>query len=70
MSPTLEAVAREGRDELTPAEAQQFADEQTREYLGLSLSEFRRLAATGELSTDDPMVVHIALIAGVDLPRC
>ena len=70
MSPTLSRAAEEGRDELTLEEAEKFADEQAREYLGISIKEFRRLASTGELSMDDPMVVHIALLAGVELPAC
>jgi hypothetical protein len=70
MSPTLSRVLDEGRDELTVEEAEQFADEQANEYLGMSIDKFRQLAANDCLSHDDPMVVHIALLAGVQLHSC
>lgn len=64
-----EAIA-DGRDELTPEEAAQFAADQAQEYLGISLEEFRRRAADGTLPDDDPMVIHIALLTGVELRSC
>lgn len=70
MSPTLSRAADENRDELTAEEAEQFADEQAQEYLDMSVSEFRERAAAGTLPADDPMVVHIALLAGVELHTC
>jgi FKBP-type peptidyl-prolyl cis-trans isomerase (trigger factor) len=70
VSPTLSKVVEEGRDELTPEEAEQFADEQSRQYLGMSIGEFKELASNDALSHDDPMVVHIALLAGVKLHSC
>jgi uncharacterized glyoxalase superfamily metalloenzyme YdcJ len=70
MSPTLSQVAKDGRDELTPDEAQQFASEQAKQYLGMTIEKFKELAAANELPDDDPMVVHIALLAGVELHSC
>jgi len=70
MSPTLSKAVSEGRDELTPEEAEKFADEQSSQYLGMSIGEFRGLATKDALSRDDPMVVHIALLAGVELHSC
>jgi hypothetical protein len=64
-----QAVA-EGRDELTSDEAEQFADDQAREYLGMSVDEFRRRAADGTLPEDDAMVIHIALLPGARLRSC
>jgi hypothetical protein len=70
MSPTLSHVVQEGRDELTAPEAERFAEEQARQYLSMSIDEFRTRAATGDLPVDDPIVVHIALLAGVELQGC
>jgi len=70
MSAALSQAVGEGRDELTPEEAERFADEQAREYLDMSIEEFRSRAAADALPEDDPMVVHIALLAGVELHRC
>lgn len=70
VSPTLANVVEEGRDELTPAEAESLVEEQTQQYLGISAVEFRRRALADELPTDNPMVVHIALLAGVELRSC
>jgi hypothetical protein len=70
MSPTLSRVVREGRDELTPEEAEKFADEQARQYFDMSVADFRNQAAAGALPQDDPMVVHVALLAGVELHTC
>jgi hypothetical protein len=70
MSPALQNAVDEGRDELTPAEAEEFANEQTLEYLGMTIAKSRELAAAGHLPQDDPMVVHIALSAGVPLHTC
>ena len=70
MSPTLTKAQDEGRNELTPEEAAQFAEEQAQQYLGMSIEDFKRCAASGELPEDNPMVVHIALLAGVELPSC
>jgi hypothetical protein len=70
MSAALARLEAEHRDELTPEEAEQFADEQARQYLGISLAEFRGLAAAGGLPKDDPIVVHLALLAGVELSSC
>lgn len=70
MSPVLANVAKEGRDELTPEEAYQFADEQTRHYFGLSVEEFIKHAEAGELPHDDPMVLHLALLTGARLHSC
>ncbi len=70
MSPTLSRALDEGRDELTVEEAEQFADEQANKYLGMPIDKFRVLAAEDRLPNDDPMVVHIALLAGVELHSC
>src|SRR5205807_9074380 len=70
MTPALARAIEEGRDELTLEEARQFAEEQTQKYFGMSVDEFRRVAQAGELPEDDPMVVHVALLAGVDLLSC
>ncbi len=70
MSPTLQKAYEEGRDELTPDEALAFLNEQTQQYLDMSLDEFRRQAEAGTLPSDNAMVVHIALLAGVELHHC
>lgn len=70
MSAALAQATKDGRDELTLEEMEQFADEQSRSYLDLNLEEFRRRASADELPTDDPIVVHIALLAGVELHTC
>jgi hypothetical protein len=70
MSQILSKAVAEGRDELTLDEAEQFADEQAQQYLGMPIDEFRRRAADDELPEGDPMVVHIALLAGVELHAC
>jgi hypothetical protein len=70
MSPVLSNAVDEGRDELTAEEAEQFADEQSREYLGMSIEDFRDHAARDELPHDEPMVVHVALLSGVELHSC
>ena len=69
MSAALAQSLEEGRDELTSEEMEQFADEQARAHLGISIYEFRRRAAE-ETLPDDPNVVHIALLAGVELHTC
>ncbi len=66
---TAEAVLAAGRDELTPAEAAAYVEEQIQKHLGMTLIEFRRAAEDDELP-DDPMVVHLALLAGVHLHAC
>jgi hypothetical protein len=70
MSPTLSRVTEEGRDELTVEEAEQFADEQAKKHLNMTIAEFKERAASGDLPHDDPMVVHVALLAGVELHSC
>ena len=45
MSPTLEKAVKGGRDELTLAEGERFADEQARKFLGMSIEDFRKQAA-------------------------
>ncbi|HEY5244421.1 MAG TPA: hypothetical protein VIJ60_02050 [Acidimicrobiales bacterium] len=70
MSPTLSKAVTEGRDELTPEEAERFADEQAQQYLGMSIEEFRKRAAADDLPEENPMAVHIALLAGVELQAC
>jgi len=70
MSAALAKLEAEQRDQLTPEEAAQFAEEQARQYFGISLDEFRRLAAADELPKDNPIVVHLALLAGVELHTC
>jgi hypothetical protein len=71
MSPTtLSRALEQGRDELTVEEAEQFADEQARKYLKMPIDRFRQLASEDRLPYDDPMVVHIALLAGVELHSC
>jgi hypothetical protein len=70
MSPTLSKAVAEGRDELTPEEAARFANEQAQQYLGMSVEEFRKRAAADDLPEGDPMVVHVALLAGVELHAC
>ena len=70
MSPVLAKALEEGRDELTPDEARQFADDQSRQYFGLSIEEFIERATAGELPHDDPMVLHLALLTGVRLHSC
>lgn len=67
-SPVLTAT-EQGRDELTPDEARQFLEEQVKTYLDMSVEEFRKRAHADALP-DDPMVVHLALLAGVDLHSC
>ena len=64
------AESLEERDELTAEEAEQFAEEQARKYLRMSIAEFRQRAHDGNLPEDDPVVVHIALLAGVELQHC
>jgi hypothetical protein len=68
-SVALEAVD-DGRDELTADESERFVDEEARRYLGMSVGEFRKRAAADDLPEDNPMVVHIALLAGVQLQHC
>ena len=70
MSAALSHATEEGRDELTVEEAEQFADEQAHKYLRMSIDHFRKLAAEDRLPKDDPMVVHIALLAGVEIHSC
>lgn len=70
MSAALANAVAEGRDELTREELEQFAEEQAQTYLGISLAEFRRRAGADALPKDDPIVVHIALLAGVELHTC
>jgi hypothetical protein len=60
----------EGRDELTAEEMAEFAAEQVRTYLGMTVAEFRQHAQDGTLPMDNWMVVHLALLTGVDLPSC
>ena len=56
MSPTLTKAQDEGRNELTPEEAAQLAEEQAQQYLGMATEDFERCAASGELPEDNPMV--------------
>jgi hypothetical protein len=70
MSPALRDAIRDGRDELTPDEARAFAEEQALKYFGMTVDEFRRAAEDGTLPEDDPMVVHVALLTGAELPSC
>lgn len=70
MSAALAQAAKDGRDELTREEMEQFAEEQARAYLNMDLAEFRRRAADDTLPTDNPTVVHVALLAGVELHAC
>jgi len=69
MSPALARSLEENRDELTAEEAAAFAEEQAQKYLGMSIGEFRRRAEDDSLP-DDPMVVHVALLAGVRVHSC
>lgn len=70
MSPALAKAIEEHRDELTPEEAHAFADEQTRQFFGLSVEEFIERAEAGKLALDDPMTLHLALLTGARLHSC
>lgn len=56
-------------NELTPAQARAFLEEQTQRYLGLSLENFYRLADEGQLP-DDPVVPHLVLLSGARPGSC
>jgi hypothetical protein len=64
-----ERLEREGRDELTPAEAEEYAAEQIRHHLGMSVDEFRAKAELDELP-DTSAVLHLAMLLGVRLKSC
>jgi hypothetical protein len=64
-----ERLGREGRDELTPEETRKLIDEQARKYLDMSFEEFIERAKAGTLP-DEPVVAHLALLAGVDVGSC
>lgn len=62
-------LEREGRDELTPAEAEEYAAQQVRKYLDMSVQEFRDRAEAGTLPKRS-VVLHLALLLGVELKTC
>jgi len=69
-SPSLaERLEREGRDELTIAEAEEYAAEQVRHYLGISVDEFRKRAEADTLPHTS-VVLHLAMLLGVRLKSC
>lgn len=66
----LDLVVAEGRDEMTVEESRAFAEEQTQEYFGISVAEFKHRAEEGTLPADDPTVVHLAILTGAKLKSC
>lgn len=64
-----ERLEADDRDELTQDEARAFAAEQTEKYLGMTPEEFADAAANDTLP-DTPVVLHLALLLGVELTRC
>lgn len=55
-------------DELTLAEAQAFAEDQTRHHLGMSVAEFRQRAEAGTLPRV-PVVPHLVALTGAKPTR-
>jgi hypothetical protein len=70
MSAVLNRARNQGRDELTAEESEEYLNEQSLRYFGIPITEFRQRAVADTLPADDPVVLHIALLAGVTLPHC
>lgn len=64
-----ERLEREGRDELTRAEAEEYAAAQIRHYLDMSVDEFRARAEADDLPHTS-VVLHLAMLLGVRLKSC
>lgn len=69
MTAGLADAVAEGRDELTPEEAQEYLDAQTQAVYGLPLDEFIKLAEANELPPH-PALAHLVLLTGARSDSC